>query len=96
MIFPAGIASQGYATVTRDRKNEIKKAKLKISPDNVKPLSRKEIALQVYTFLFKFMDIVMVLHQIYIYSNKNRNVKFIEFLVLKSLGIVVYVVVCWG
>lgn len=55
MIFPAGIASQGYATVTRDRKNEIKKAKLKISPDNVKPLSRKEIALQVYTFLFKFI-----------------------------------------
>jgi hypothetical protein len=56
MIVPAGIASQGYATVTKDRKNEIKKAKIKISPDNVRPLSRKEIALQVYAFLFKFIE----------------------------------------
>ncbi|EOA31336.1 hypothetical protein CARUB_v10014509mg [Capsella rubella] len=52
MFVPAGIVSHGYATARessfRDSKNVgiSKTAKVKISPVNVKPLSRKEIALQ--------------------------------------------------
>ncbi|KAL1197536.1 Small ribosomal subunit protein uS10m [Cardamine amara subsp. amara] len=55
LIVPAGITSQNYATAressirgNRDSKTAagIKKPKLKISPENIKPLSRKEIALQ--------------------------------------------------
>ncbi|XP_010511234.1 PREDICTED: 40S ribosomal protein S10, mitochondrial-like [Camelina sativa] len=42
MFVPAGIAFHGYATAAP----EIKKSKIKIAPENVKPLSRKEIALQ--------------------------------------------------
>ncbi|XP_010466509.1 PREDICTED: 40S ribosomal protein S10, mitochondrial-like [Camelina sativa] len=48
MFVPAGIAFHGYATSpeSKFKDSKSKKSKLKIAPENVKPLSRKEIALQ--------------------------------------------------